>query len=172
MPRLSQHGLCLSMKPQLNVIHLKTDALPWVLLNKSDLNLVLSARELFHFTSVLCFITSDHTNLSHVRPWAAKKVPGLLLSRLPWAAQRWLERWHLWWKDTAALTGLNGLFVWPPPPPAQRHGACHFCPYLETNTNGLKTFPGTVLWSSGWFVIDLEIKIVTATHVRPDGFHH
>ena len=67
-------------------------------LNKSDLNLAVSGRELLHFTPVLCFVPSS---LRPTHTWAmsgfgaARQFPSLLPPRLSRVSLTWFERWHL-----------------------------------------------------------------------------
>lgn len=80
VPLLRQHRPCLSMKPQLDVIHLRASALPGVLRNKYDLSSAVWARALLHFTSVLGFVAPDHTYLSLVRLRSCQKVSRFIVT--------------------------------------------------------------------------------------------
>lgn len=111
-----QYGVCLRMKPWVNVIKLKTFTFPWVAFNKSDLNfsgLVLSAAS-FHLSVVFCVNPSSvgHTYLSCVWLRAAKKLPSVYCHvSLECPVHGWrdgicVERIFLPWL-------LNRLFVWP-----------------------------------------------------------
>lgn len=165
VPHLGLHGPCLSMKPQLNAIHLKANALPGVLLNKiwPQFSGLGPRTASFHISVVFRYFWP------HIpEPRQGWELPESFqvycYPRLPGVAQRWLERWHLWWERALlASAAWMRLFVCPELPSADCHGACYFCPYLETNTNGFQTFPGVVLYrgSSGWFVIPLEFQFVT-----------